>query len=573
MAKKFHDNINTKDNRKPGHTKKSIYDGFNTFFDKNHKFFLYVLLFANAIFAFLLFDFKVSIGGDDSAYIKMAYSFIHEGNFPTFQGPLYPIFLGGLISIFGINLTLFKIFSVVFVLLHFYFFYKAFFKRVPSFLLFFTMIIIAFNPYLLQYASLTYTEAFFMMLQSVLFLFFFNNFIQNESSGALKQEYKKYLVLGLIVVLIGLCRSIGFAALIAVILYFLIKLKWKPIIYTITSFFSFYIIVEGIKKLFFNKERSQFTGQLTKIMQKDFYNASKGQENLLGFIERFFKNMDQYISHHFYKFFGFRPEIAEDITAITIITLVIFGIGIFFAIKERNNYQLFNGIYIATFTGVTFLVLHTRWDQERLILVYLPLMLLILLYALYKLSLDEKFKWFKGLFIILLIIMFFTNLSVLVNKIKSNKENLIHNLAGDMYYGFTPDWINYLKMSEYAAENVPDSVMIASRKSNMSFIYGKRFFYRIGEVPTNNPDTLINRLKKNNVHYVIMGSLRRNPHMKTEYTINTVKRYLYYIQQKYPYIFNLEKKVGADEPAYLYKINYDKLKYVNPDYKPKKNIE
>ena len=60
----------------------------------------------------------------------------------------------------------------------------------------------------------------------------------------------------------------------------------------------------------------------------------------------------------------------------------------------------------------------------------------------------------------------------------------------------------------------------------MSFIYGKRKFYRIGRVPTNDPDELLDQLRNANVQYVIMASLRRNPLRKTQYTINTVKRYL-----------------------------------------------
>ena len=55
-----------------------------------------------------------------------------------------------------------------------------------------------------------------------------------------------------------------------------------------------------------------------------------------------------------------------------------------------------------------------------------------------------------------------------------------------------------------------------------------------------------------------MGSLRKYPTQKTEYTINTVQRYLYYIQLKYPQSIILVNKIGMDESAYLFKIDYDK---------------
>ena len=232
------------------------------------------------------------------------------------------------------------------------------------------------------------------------------------------------------------------------------------------------------------------------------------------------------------------------------------------------------------------------------------------------------------------------------------------NLRGNLYYGFTPDWINFLKMSEWVGKNIPDSIVVASRKPSMSFIYSKgKEFYPVFRVPLENadtliyklrekyrnlcaientqfnkkkmpvpvqmnfkrvnlaivgkanesygiyriqdnykesfynaldhynidyiqevdsflvkihnnnyfgvsPDTLLNRLKKNNVDYVIMGSLRINPRMKTNRTVNAVRRYLYYVESKYPGTFSLVYQEGKNdmEPAYLYKVNYNKYK-------------
>jgi hypothetical protein len=67
-------------------------------------------------------------------------------------------------------------------------------------------------------------------------------------------------------------------------------------------------------------------------------------------------------------------------------------------------------------------------------------------------------------------------------------------------------------------------------------------------------------LKDANVKYVIMANLRKHPNQKTQYTINTVKRYLFFIQKRYPEAFVLVNKIGLDETAFLFKINYDKAK-------------
>ncbi len=58
-----------------------------------------------------------------------------------------------------------------------------------------------------------------------------------------------------------------------------------------------------------------------------------------------------------------------------------------------------------------------------------------------------------------------------------------------------------------------------------------------------------------------MASLRMNPNMKTNRTINTIRRYLYYIEIKYFNLFTVVKQIGEKddepEPAQLIKINYE----------------
>jgi len=166
------------------------------------------------------------------------------------------------------------------------------------------------------------------------------------------------------------------------------------------------------------------------------------------------------------------------------------------------------------------------------------------------------FKTLQIILPLLILIIFLTNLKVTLKKVKENDDLLMNSLSGNKFYGMTPDWINYIKMSEWAAENVPDSVNIACRKPSISFIYGKRNFYGVYRIPSTDPDTLLNILKTNKVHYFIMGSLRRNPKQKTEHTINTEQRYLYYLSQKYPQKIKLVHTIGVDESAYLFEIIY-----------------
>jgi len=74
------------------------------------------------------------------------------------------------------------------------------------------------------------------------------------------------------------------------------------------------------------------------------------------------------------------------------------------------------------------------------------------------------------------------------------------------------------------------------------------------------PDSLLFNLQKNGVTHIMTASLRRNSTRKDGMTINTVERYMAFIQEKYPEIFAKVSQVGEDdgEPAVVYQIDYEK---------------
>jgi hypothetical protein len=84
-----------------------------------------------------------------------------------------------------------------------------------------------------------------------------------------------------------------------------------------------------------------------------------------------------------------------------------------------------------------------------------------------------------------------------IEKASDNYAILKQNLKGDKYYGYTQDWQNHLKISEWASENIPEGSVIASRKPSMSFIYGNgRHFFGIYNRLVHPSDTVLGILKK-----------------------------------------------------------------------------
>ena len=81
--------------------KSDFIEKIDKFFDSKGNLFFWISMFFTLLFSFLLFNFRVSEAGDDSAYIFRAYALVKEFKFPSFQGPLYPMFLSIFVWIFG----------------------------------------------------------------------------------------------------------------------------------------------------------------------------------------------------------------------------------------------------------------------------------------------------------------------------------------------------------------------------------------------------------------------------------------------------------------------------------------
>ncbi len=75
-----------------------LWDMLDKFLEKKAKVLFIGSFILTVLFSMLLFEVRVSLTGDDSTYIIRASRFFHDGTFPTFQGPLYPIILAPFVA-------------------------------------------------------------------------------------------------------------------------------------------------------------------------------------------------------------------------------------------------------------------------------------------------------------------------------------------------------------------------------------------------------------------------------------------------------------------------------------------
>jgi hypothetical protein len=106
----------------------------------------------------------------------------------------------------------------------------------------------------------------------------------------------------------------------------------------------------------------------------------------------------------------------------------------------------------------------------------MPVLLIAIFYALYTFTNREGIG--PSLYIVIALLM---TGSVCISSFKRGFANIPivqKNLKGDKYFGYTPDWRNFLKCSEWCADSLPKESLVASRKAPMSFVYGKgkKFF-------------------------------------------------------------------------------------------------
>lgn len=514
------------------------------------------------------FNARISEAHDDALYIEAAYRLVNEfpNYFYTANAPFYPMFLAVLYKLFGFKLILFKTFNVIFHLLAITLFFKAFYQKIPALVFLPLMIFISINNHIVYFSSMTFTESVFMFLQGLLF-YSFRIFLDNyQKIQQWNKLLKPLILLGFSMFILIITRSGAIVVIPSVLFFTWFILKNKKITFaTFITFLMFYLPYKLLVRFIFGNI-SQYSNQSKILLQKDPYDASLGQETFSGFIGRFFDNSNLYLSKRFFQILGWMSEQNSNTYGfLTLLMWILFLLAIWKIYKQKNYLVLFANIYTLGLIALSFVILQARWDQPRIIMVAMPVMIMSYFYLLYESLNNSGIK--RKIYFSLLIIF---SVSMLISTAKRGLKNLpvlVKNLQGDIYYGYTPDWINFLKASEWCGNNLPPDSYVASRKAPMSFIYGKRKFFPIysvikkdPETNQSNPDSALIFFQQNKVTHILMPRLRIDPTKNTGQYINTIDNILEPIQRKYPQALQLIHTEGEVEECYVFKLNYDVLK-------------
>jgi len=546
----------------PSSSSGNFFDQLDQWGERNNSKLLISFLLVSLFLSFMLFNARISEAHDDALYLEGGWRYVHEfpNYFYTQNAPLYVMFLGLMIKLFGFKLLLFKVLNVIFNFFAVFFFYKAFYKRIPFAVFLPVMIFVSCNHLIQYFASMTFTEAFYLFLQSLFFYYFVKLYDALEKDPEPKHHVKLWLMLGLFTFLAATCKSVAIVAVPSLILFFLVYKQWKNAAFSLGAFLVFKIPYEILVKLIWGSQ-NQFSGQSKILLLKDPYDRSLGNEDVSGFITRFIDNCNLYLSKRFFQLLGLRNEDSLEVYGfLAFVVVAITLAALFYVFRHKQKPLVFFGLFTGAQLLLSFLILQARWDQPRIILICMPVMLILIYYLFYQ----TVYKHGMGR-IIYMAIAALLSLSVVTASLKRGSKNLPvvkKNLAGDMYYGYTPDWQNFLKCSRWCADSLPENTLVASRKAPMSFVYGNgRKFFPIYSVikkdsltNQSNPDSALAFFRQQGVTHVMLGSLRIDPKVNSGQIINTVHNIVQPIMQKYPNKLKLIHTEGIGEESYVLEI-------------------
>ena len=492
-----------------------VLEQIETFLEKNRNIFLLISIGIASLLCYLLFDARMSFQTDDSEYVLMAKNFLTDGSYPSYHGTLYPLMLALLMKIFGMKVVIFKFFSCIFMVAQILFFYTAFKGKVPYLVLFTTLIYLSINSYFLYFSSQTYTEAFTLCLQALAFIFFFNHIRLLGEDPSLKNTWKSWLMFGFFLLVLSITKNILIVSVGCFALYFLIYKEWMNAVLTVLSFVIFKLPYELLTRTALH---ARTTSQLDQVMLKDFYNPAAGNEDFpSGYIERMFENFNIFVSVQVYKVLGFRsdhPTISAADDASWLLTLLFAAalIFIFITLFRKNRYLIFGLLYAIGVWFASFTSLQTIWSEQwRLIIPYVPYVLIALLGAFWYRAKDAKQSVFKPVLIVVSVLFLLIQFPLTSKKISQNSSGLKHYLKGEMTYGVPDTYADFVSICDSMPSKLPANAIIATGKPGEAFVYSHGYKFERVPMPGANEsaDSVLANLKKQGITHLFADGYSR----------------------------------------------------------------
>jgi len=533
----------------------TLYDSITAFCRANQRNILIAILGLAVVLGGLLFDVKLSTGGDDSAFVLDAMQFVHKGIIPVgFKSPGYPIFLGLFILVGGLNVILLKLTSVALFLGSIVSFYFIFKDKLEPLILNVCLVLFAANVILLQYSHSVYSEMLYLPIQlwGIYFLW------KVEEAG----HSVKSIFLATLVAMIGYyARALGGTLLLAIGAWFLIQRKWKSVLWFGLFGFILYLPLKLTEIAY----GFVVVGQAPQIFMVNPYEPTLGMESVSGLLTRTINNIFVNLNYIIPKGLGLpsweylsvpNGTLFPDGNAfISTLLSIIVVIGLVRMFRKGTTILPLVAIYTSLYILFVCLAVQNVFMSIRHLVPIIPLLeipffigLEFLIHKVFSTHFN-KTEGFKRAFVFGIGAVMLSNGSIVVQEIRDNLPVLGENLAGNEFAGFSADWVNYLKACRWISRNLPkDSTGVICRKPELFQIYSGDFYaYGTYNVESTDPDTIVNHWKSWKMTHLLYDNFQWS---------TTLRRYVRPVAEKYPKMFDLIHQEGTEYPSFIYRLDY-----------------
>uniref|UniRef100_A0A7V4E439 Glycosyltransferase RgtA/B/C/D-like domain-containing protein n=1 Tax=candidate division WOR-3 bacterium TaxID=2052148 RepID=A0A7V4E439_UNCW3 len=485
----------------------------------NEKKIILILFLIFLLLAFLAYDPKPALGGDNIHYLLLAQSLIsfkgykdlwHPQEKPHTQYPFgFPLLIIPFLLIFGKDSLFLNILPLIFFILSFFLVYKIFEKWKFKYLL---LSLFFFSPLVVENSHVLLSEPPFIFF-SLLTLFFFLRWEETK-------KIKYFLFSSSSATFAFFIRTAGISLVLALLIYFLIK---KRYLYLLILFLIFFLPFFAWQER--NRKIANEVSYLAQFLQKNPYQPELGNINFSEYLARFLKNFYLYNFLIMPKICYFKespPPIWQFF--IGILTIIFIIMGSYFLIKKKTSLNLFIFLYFLL-SSLIILSWPEVWTSERFLFPFLIFLFYITIIGGEKIFYKLKINFLAYLFLSFLFLFYLIkNLQI----IKENLPNTIKNFSGDKYAGYPIDWQNYFKVLKWAKDNLPQEAIIVSRKPEFTYFISQR--KSVLYLFSTEPQKVLKKMIADKADYLLYDNF---------YWTLTSQKYLLPVLKIYPEYFEL----------------------------------
>jgi hypothetical protein len=488
---------------------------------------LLLFLFIYCILSVLLFDPKLSTGGDNAIYIILAesisngrgYKNIHMPDEPEHtQYPFgFPLLLALFMLLFGSNVIGLKVFIFLFGCGATYFVYKIGSSLLKEYYI----------PIMLFYLSIPIFVLYNHWIYSEIpFLFFSLGALYFLLKAQKDKSYFYYISFGFATYSFFI-RTAGISLIIAVMIYLLIRKEFK--------YFGIFLLIFAAVFIPWQIRNMGLVSEgnyLDQLLAKDPYRLELGRITPYELLLRMRKNFSLYTYTilPMTVFPLFNPGSRAIVVGVILIILTI--IGFMTASKKSLIMKLY---FILTILMI--LAWPSDWSSDRFLLPILPFFILFIFFAIHSFKEKIRLEYLPyivtGVFVAL-------NIIDLVPRIKDTVTDNIEYVRGDKYAGYMTDWKCYFVIIELVKETVPEDNIVMARKPEFVYLVSRRksFLFPF----TTDHDELMEAIMR--ADYIIFDSFLWS---------GTTKRVLWPVLEQHPELYDIVCKTN-DLDFFLLKV-------------------